>query len=389
MGWDTARISAGWGCLPAELKVHCLRALPAETILTFAGTGRDTCSAALSEELWADLFFRDWRWLFPGGPREGSTFRQQHLQVTRQARSDHTAFIVLGGSVRRDGVGHADAAVLSSLTVHEGQLQWRSFVLPSPGRCAAGLCHEKGRLYVAGGFDFSAQEATSSVEVIDVPMLLRSEPEVKALPRLRSPRACPGVVTTPDAVLAIGGGSSMFTAAEAFSSVEVLPHCATSSQWRPAPSLLRPRCAAGVCATAAGHVFVVSGYAGDDRYEDTVEWSDAASGEGLLRGWKPAPALAQPRAGCVACFGPEGCVWALGGGLNESESLATVERLDPRAPCWCGDVCLGPNANNLSFFSQFQTTACDHVGHLLKGTWPVPSEKKKLQEESFNSKLLD
>lgn len=168
--------------------------------------------------------------------------------------------------------------------------------------------------------------------------LLRGEPEVQALPRLRRARACPGVVATPEAVLAVGGGSSMFTAAEAFACVEALPLGSHSPEWRAASPLQRPRCAAGVCATAAGHVFVVSGYAGNDHYEDTVEWCDATGAEALLRGWRQAPALAHARAGCVACFGPEGCVWALGGGRNESESLATVERLDPRAPRWQGDV---------------------------------------------------
>mmetsp|Transcript_157693 Transcript_157693/g.278348 ORF Transcript_157693/g.278348 Transcript_157693/m.278348 type:complete len:415 (+) Transcript_157693:36-1280(+) len=333
-------VQCSWSGLPSELKVHCLRPLPAEAALAFAATGRDARATAHSEDLWADLFHRDWHWVCPGGPPCGISFRQHHVSVTERARKDHSAFVVVGGTVWRDGRGHADASVLSSLSARDGELHWRSFVLPVPGRCAAGLCHGRwGQLYSVGGFDFSAECAMACAEALDVSALLRGEPRVQALPRMRCARACPGVVATPEAVLAIGGGSSMFTAAEANASVEALPHpTSSSSEWRPVMPLMRPRCAAGVCATASSQVFVVSGYAGFDRYEDTVEWADAAGSEGLLRGWKPGPALAHARAGCVACFGPEGCVWALGGGRNESESLASVERLDPRMPRWLGDV---------------------------------------------------
>jgi len=246
--------------------------------------------------------------------------------------------VVFGGMVKRSGDGHLDVSMVSCLTGCRSELQWRSSILPGPGRCAAGLCYGKGQVYTVGGFDFSAEQATPVAEAIDVSELLIGEPKMKALPRLQTPRACPGLVATPEALLAIGGGSSMFTSAEAFSSVEALPFSSLHSQWRPAASLQRPRCAAGACVTAAGHVFVVSGYAGQDRYENTVEWTSATGAEGLLRGWMPAPALAHPRAGCVSCFGPEGCVWALGGGRNESDSVASVERLDPRMPRWNGDV---------------------------------------------------
>jgi len=327
-----------WPALPIELKVHCLRPLAAESALSFASVGRDARATAHSEDLWADLFHRDWRWLWPNGPPRDASYRQKHLWVTQRARLDHSAFVVLGGTVRRHGAGHADETVLSALSMHEGEMQWRSFALPMPGRCAAGLCHGHGRIFSAGGFDFSAEQPTSCAESIDTLALLRGEPEVQALPRLRLARACPGVVATPEAVLAVGGGSSMFTAAEAFSSVEALRIHSQKPEWQPTAPMTRPRCAAGVCATSAGHVFVVSGYSGNDHYEDTVEWADASGSEGLLRGWQPAPSLARARAGCVACFGPEGCVWALGGGCNEIESLASVERLDPRAPGWHADV---------------------------------------------------
>jgi len=320
------------------LKVHTLRALSAEAILVFACASRETRVGAHSEDLWAGLFQRDWRWLCPTGPPCDASFRQQHLWVSQQARHECSAFVVLGGTVRREGAAHSDAAVLSALGNHDGELQWRSFALRVPGRCAAGLCRSRGRILAVGGFDFSSERSTAAAESINVRAVLQGQPVAQALPRLQRARACPGVVATSEAVLAIGGGSSMFTAAQAFSSVEVLTNSAQTSEWRAAPPLGWPRCAAGACATAAGTVFAVSGYAGGDRYEDSVEWTDATGSEGLLRGWRPAPALAHARAGCVACFGPEGCVWALGGGCNESESLASVERLDPRVQRWRADV---------------------------------------------------
>ncbi|CAE8635954.1 unnamed protein product, partial [Polarella glacialis] len=124
----------------------------------------------------------------------------------------------------------------------------------------------------------------------------------------------------------------------ALSSVEALPKRGGAStctlEWCAAPSMTRPRIAAGVCATNAGHVYAISGYAGGERYEESVEWVDASSSEALARGWMPGPALSKARAGCVACFGPDGNVWALGGGCNESASLDTVECLDLRGGCW-------------------------------------------------------
>eukprot|EP00439_Symbiodinium_sp_Y106_P066801 s3541_g10.t4 len=210
-------------------------------------------------------------------------------------------------------------------------------------RCAAGICCKggagaaAGQLLVAGGFDFSQEESLASCESIDIADLLAERPAVQACPSLQHARACPGLAAASEAVLAVGGGSSMFTAAEAFRSVEVLRTAAT--KWQYGPTLQRPRCAAGVCVTSAGHVYAISGYAGNDCYEDSVEWADGSS-EGLLRGWFPGPALSQARAGCAACFGPDGRVWVLGGGCDESASLDTVECLDPREGRWCQAPCM-------------------------------------------------
>lgn len=347
-----------WESLPNELKLGCLRPLRVEDALTFACASREAGRVAQCEELWLDLYQRDWRWLCPNGPLRESSHRRQHLWISRQAREHRSVFVVLGGAVCRDrpgglesghAHGHADVTVLSTLSMGSGQSgeppAWKSFSLPSvQGRCAAGICHGKERLYIAGGFDFSSEAASSASEALDVPSLLQGMPRAEALPPLARARACPAVVATREAVLAIGGGSSMFTGAEVFSSVEALPLNGRSSEesaargWQPAVPLMRPRCAAGSCATASGQVFVVGGYAGKNVYEDTVEWIDASCGEGLLRGWQSAPALGHARAGCVASFGPDGCVWVVGGGCDGEESLATLERLDPRAPRWCGDV---------------------------------------------------
>ncbi|OLP99238.1 Actin-binding protein IPP [Symbiodinium microadriaticum] len=220
--------------------------------------------------------------------------------------------------------------------------RWRSYSrLPMASRCAAGICCKggagAGQLLVAGGFDFSQEESLASCEAIDIADLLAERPAVQACPSLQHARACPGLAAASEAVLAVGGGSSMFTAAEAFRSVEVLRTAAT--KWQYGPTLQRPRCAAGVCVSSAGHVYAISGYAGNDCYEESVEWADGSS-EGLLRGWFAGPALSQARAGCAACFGPDGRVWVLGGGCDESASLDTVECLDPREGRWCQAPCM-------------------------------------------------
>eukprot|EP00913_Durusdinium_trenchii_P018687 g17561.t1 len=122
-------------------------------------------------------------------------------------------------------------------------------------------------LVLCGGFDFSEEVPLAQCEAIEVSKLLSGDPVVQAWPSLQRPRACAGLATaSAEAVMAVGGGSSMFTAAEAFCSVEVFRFGA--GQWRPGPALQKPRCAAGVCVTASSQAFAVSGYAGHDLYED-------------------------------------------------------------------------------------------------------------------------
>lgn len=318
-----------WTQLPKELKVLCFRLLSSENILQCSCACRADALAVDAEELWALLFHRDWKWLCTDGPCLKSSARQSHRRVARKVQEFQAAFVVLGGCVRRGVEGrHRDGSVLSVLTPDRDKLlSWRSFgTLPLASRCAAGVCSSgssttSGRMVVAGGFDFSEEVALASCEAISISGLLSGQPVVEACPSLQRPRA----------VLAVGGGSSMFTAAEAFSSVEVLPLGA--QQWLAGPSLKKPRCAAGVCVTDSGHAFAVSGYAGNEMYEASVEWLDLSS-EGLRNGWHFGPQLSQARAGCAACFGPDGCVWVLGGGCDESASLDTVERLDPRVGRW-------------------------------------------------------
>ncbi|CAE7031564.1 klhl3 [Symbiodinium natans] len=280
-----------WTPLPRELKVHCLRLLHASDVLACSGSCRVDFAAVDAEELWALLFQRDWRWLCADGPCNFTPSRQSHRRLAEKVGSSRAAFVVLGGCVRRDDGGrHADGVVLSVLSADDTKApRWRSYSgLPMASRCAAGICCKggaevSGRLLVAGGFDFSEEQASASCESIDIADLLAERPAVQACPSLLHPRACPGLAAASEAVLAVGGGSSMFTAAEAFRSVEVL--CTAATKWQYGPSLQRPRCAAGVCVTSMGHAYAISGYAGNDCYEESVEWADLASSEGLLRGW--------------------------------------------------------------------------------------------------------
>eukprot|EP00927_Polykrikos_kofoidii_P056069 TRINITY_DN50251_c0_g1_i1.p1 TRINITY_DN50251_c0_g1~~TRINITY_DN50251_c0_g1_i1.p1 ORF type:complete len:434 (-),score=59.95 TRINITY_DN50251_c0_g1_i1:397-1698(-) len=350
-----------WGSIPREVLEHCLRWLPVESVLVVACAGSESFAIVHSEALWADLFQRDWRWLCPENLPANVSFRRYYLHIAHHALSGGPSFVVIGSSVpsARNLVDTSVLSVFGSRGRAGRRPGWDSFQWASPGRSAAGVCRSgcsaaldscssfaSSKVLAAGGFDFRTLKAVAHAEAIEVDSLFGQEPKLTSLPRLTTARACPGLVATPEAVLVVGGGSSMFTEAEVFASVETLPHgvaqCleADSSllEWRPAPALRRPRCAAGVCATSIGQVFVVSGYAGQGRYEQTVEWADASCSEGLLRGWNEASLLDHARAGCVACFGPDSCVWAVGGGRNENESLDTVERLDPRRPRWMKNV---------------------------------------------------
>lgn len=50
-----------------------------------------------------------------------------------------------------------------------------------------------------------------------------------------------------------------------------------------------------------------------------MEWIDLGGAEALLRGWHQGPRLAQARAGCAACFGPDGCVPGPRGGGGQGD----------------------------------------------------------------------
>ncbi|CAJ1353575.1 unnamed protein product, partial [Effrenium voratum] len=151
-----------------------------------------------AEELWAVLFQRDWRWLCTDGPCQRSSSRQSHRRITEKAGKG-CAFVVLGGCVRRAGGRHADGAVLSVLTSDQGKVRWRSHSGLLDSRCAAGICcsgsasAKGGRVFVAGGFNFSEEEPLGSCEAIDVADLLSGQPVVQECPFLQHPRACPGL----------------------------------------------------------------------------------------------------------------------------------------------------------------------------------------------------
>jgi len=399
---------SGWAELPTDLKVGCLLCLPARDVLGFRQAGRIDHLTSGREDIWHGLFRRDWSWLFPNVPSStsGTSTRQHYLTIARKAipqrgqRSSASStakgalgpqFVVFGGALRQAGPHvHVDDAVVSALDLTSEE--WRTGpLLNAPGRCAAGFCQD-GRggsvLYSVGGFEFSANEALSSAEAFDTTALLglkgaradrnmdqdeesfdrgnllppelcssASGVQAIALPKMHIPRACPGAVVVDETLFVVGGGSSMFTAAEAHSSCEGLPHAAAivagcrrslieedraeeflGGGWRSMPEMQRPRCAAGVCSTDDASVYAISGFGGNGTYEDTVEFLDFSCEEGLRRGWRHAPPLQRARAGCVATYGPDRRIWVLGGGHNDSESSASVEVLDPRLGRWSTNV---------------------------------------------------
>ena len=58
---------------------------------------------------------------------------------------------------------------------------------------------------------------------------------------------------------------------------------------------------------------------GHSAPKESVEWIDLGGAEALLRGWHQGPRLAQARAGCAACFGPDGCVPGPRGGGGQGD----------------------------------------------------------------------
>lgn len=78
-----------------------------------------------------------------------------------------------------------------------------------------------------------------------------------------------------------------------------------------------------------GHVCVAGGYGGGQTYLSSAEYLPCDG-----RGWLPLPPMAHARTGFGLCYGPDGCLYAVGGSPNGSESHRSAERFDERRGVW-------------------------------------------------------
>ena len=101
--------------------------------------------------------------------------------------------------------------------------------------------------------------------------------------------------------------------------------------WAPLPPLGAARCAHSLALSAAGTAYAVGGYGGGLTYLASVECLDVAAPE---RGWRAVASLNQPRAGACAAFGPDHCLYVIGGGGNGHDADSTCVKWDSRANQW-------------------------------------------------------
>ena len=98
--------------------------------------------------------------------------------------------------------------------------------------------------------------------------------------------------------------------------------------WRAFPPMTTPRCAHSLSRSAGGVMYATGGYGGGVSYLDSIECIDLHVPE---RGWRTVHTLPQPRAFAATCFGPDHCLYVVGGSDNGSGNFASCLKIDPRS----------------------------------------------------------
>jgi len=137
---------------------------------------------------------------------------------------------------------------------------------------------------------------------------------------------------------ALGGGESIWQGARVLKSTEIMeePLARLTMPWRPGPCMVKARCGLAAAASITGDIYAAGGYGGGTTYLSSVEVLRAGDSEGATREWlvdvvRP---MHVARTGFGLAFGPDGCLFAVGGSPDGLHSHRRGEKYDVREGRW-------------------------------------------------------
>lgn len=238
--------------------------------------------------------------------------------------------LVIAGSNFDDGIDRASAEVNG---LFAASWPWKPLPTPpSAARDAAAAVRDPltGGLVLMGGLvRAAAGDATHSTPTGSVEVYSPVSGTWTHWTEMETPRSCcAAVADSKGNLFALGGGESMYSGARVFASCERYDRAA--DVWRGVAPMREARCAFGGALTEdGGSIVVCGGFAGNGRYLASAECFDVGTGR-----WSAIPSLSTARAGCQAHRGPDGRIWAVGGGGDGRTCTETVEAYDPRTGKW-------------------------------------------------------
>uniref|UniRef100_A0A7S3YX41 F-box domain-containing protein n=1 Tax=Lotharella globosa TaxID=91324 RepID=A0A7S3YX41_9EUKA len=202
---------------------------------------------------------------------------------------------------------------------------------------SANLLQPSGVMAIVGGWVHALQRARLQG--------LYYEPKIEQnalvfkghVPNMETRRCYHAATTIQDRLMVVGGSETPYAGlGDVYDTCEVL-HPATnledSSRWTPGPRLSTLRTGHALAHhKKQGIICAVGGYGGDSIFHQTFETLHV-SASGCDGKWvMDARKMKYPRTGVGCGFGPDGCVYAIGGSSNGSTMLDTCERIDLRDP---------------------------------------------------------
>ena len=250
-----------------------------------------------------------------------------------------------GGSIRdRTGVSQVCSSfrIANRDDAVEGQASYRLSedrkVDLSIARSALACAYDwkAEEIFVIGGWTGS-REAVANVEIFDANSFdLKGDGAALKLPRCFLSAAFDSSLHH---VFAFGGADSLFQGADVYDSGEYFLNVDGGRKWRLVPAKMKTRRAGHAAAydSRRNRMYQVGGYGGDTLYHDSMEWVDltpqrlASVNDGFVQCESN---MSVKRTGVGAGFGPDGCIYAVGGSPDGGVGHKSLERYDPREGSW-------------------------------------------------------
>jgi len=124
----------------------------------------------------------------------------------------------------------------------------------------------------------------------------------------------------------------MYRGAEVYSCCSFLDTGET--EWKDSFQLTERRCGLNVALSSSNWLYAAGGYGGGSIYHNSAEMLDLTASSDS-RGWIPvASSMSAARTGLGVAWGPDNCLYCVGGSPNGMHGHTSAERYDPRTGKW-------------------------------------------------------